>query len=102
MQILLPKSIGAFTAEIIEVISNTQLRVKREFGGDSGDGTTKIKERLEALHASGIEGLEFKRIPHVDQAETYQHVYEALSHGGCITIFPEGILFFENLCFRVS
>ena len=91
MQILLPKSVGAFTAEVAEVLSDTQLRIKRDFGGDSGSGTMRIREKLEELRANGVEGLEFKKIPHVDQAETYQHVYEALSHGGCITIFPEGI-----------
>lgn len=90
MQILLPKAVGAFSAEVIEVLSDTQLRIKREFGGDSGKGTGKIREKLAELRTNGVEGTEFKRIPHVDQAETYQYVYEALNNSGSIAIFPEG------------
>ncbi|KIP09126.1 hypothetical protein PHLGIDRAFT_116689 [Phlebiopsis gigantea 11061_1 CR5-6] len=90
VQILLPKYAGAFSAEVVNVLSDTQLRIKREFGGDSGKGTGKIREKLAELRANGVEGTEFKRIPHVDQAETFQYVYEALNNNGSIAIFPEG------------
>ena len=33
MQIMLPKSVNSALAEVLEVISDTELRVKREFGG---------------------------------------------------------------------
>lgn len=90
MQIMLPKSAGAFVAEVTEVLSDDRLRIKREFGGESGKGTARIREKLVELRASGQEGLEFKKIPYVNNEETYQYVYEALSNEGCIAIFPEG------------
>ncbi|KAI0341694.1 glycerol-3-phosphate O-acyltransferase [Trametopsis cervina] len=91
MQILLPKSVGSTVAEITEVISDTQLRIKKEFGGETtGKGTARIRARLEELKAEGKQGLEFKKLPYIDQTETYRDVYEALNAGGCIGIFPEG------------
>ena len=52
MQILLPKSVGSTAAEVTEVISDTQLRVKKEFGGETtGKGTAKIRAKL-----GGVEG----------------------------------------------
>lgn len=93
MQILLPKSVGSTSAEVTEVISDTELRVKKEFGGETtGKGTARIRVKLEQLKAEGKQGLEFKKLPHVDQTETFKHVYEALNDGECICIFPEGKL----------
>ncbi|KAH8697621.1 putative glycerol-3-phosphate acyltransferase Sct1 [Talaromyces proteolyticus] len=44
--------------------------------------------------ASGIpndfQGSKFKYAPHVDQTGVYKAVFERLSHGGCLGIFPEG------------
>lgn len=90
MQIMLPKSVNWALAEVDEVISDTQLRVKKEFGGDSGKGTARIREKLKEIQANGQVGFDFKKLPHVDQAEMYHHVYECLKNGGCIGIFPEG------------
>ena len=91
MQILLPKSVGSTAAEVTEVISDTQLRVKKEFGGETtGKGTAKIRAKLGELKAEGKEGLQFKKLPHIDQTETFKHVYQALNAGECICIFPEG------------
>ena len=91
MQILLPKSVGSTAAEVTEVISDTQLRVKKEFGGETtGKGTAKIRAKLGELKAEGKEGLQFKNLPHIDQTETFKHVYQALNAGECICIFPEG------------
>ncbi|KAJ3539417.1 hypothetical protein NM688_g6363 [Phlebia brevispora] len=90
MQIMLPKTVNYALAEVVEVISDTELRIKKEFGGESGKGTARVREKLKELEAEGVEGLEFKRLPHVDQAEMYHYVYECLRHGGCIGIFPEG------------
>lgn len=92
MQILLPKTVSYAIAEVAEIISDTQLRIKKEFGGDSGKRTAKIKEKITELRRDGQVGLEFKTLPYVDQQQMYQHVYESLKHGGSIGIFPEGVI----------
>lgn len=90
MQIMFPKSVNSAAAEVVEVISDTQLRVKKEFGGDKGKGTARIREKLQELADEGVLGLEYKKLPYVDQTEMYQHVYRCLNQGGSIGIFPEG------------
>jgi len=90
MQIMLPKSVNSAVAEVIEVISDTELRVKKEFGGDSGKGTTRIRETIAAGGESGNKGLAFKVLPFINQQEMYRGVYQKLKEGGCIGIFPEG------------
>jgi len=90
MQIMLPKSVGSVVAEVVEVISDTELRIKKEFGGESGKGTMRIREKQKELQAEGQTGFDFKKMPHVDQQEMYHHVYQCLTEGGCIGIFPEG------------
>ena len=87
---MLPKSVNWAVAEVVEVISDTQLRIKKEFGGDSGKGTARIREKQKEAEAAGLAGLDFKKLPHVDQGEMYHHVYQCLENGGCIGIFPEG------------
>ncbi|CAK5276728.1 unnamed protein product [Mycena citricolor] len=86
MQIMLSKTAGSAFAEVAEVISDTELRIKKEFGTDAGKSTDKIRDALE----EDSSGLDFKRLPHVDQQEMYQHVYDCLNRGGSIGIFPEG------------
>lgn len=93
MQIMLPKTVNTAVAEVDEVISDTEMRIKREFGGESGKTTNRIREKISELQAEGKDGLEFKTLPWVDQQQMYQHVYQCLKDGGCIGIFPEGILF---------
>ncbi|KAF5315645.1 hypothetical protein D9611_004666 [Ephemerocybe angulata] len=90
MQILLPKSVNSAVAEVSEVISDTELKIKREFGGESGKGTTRIREKVSELKQNGVSGLDYKKMPFVDQQEMYRHVYQALRDGGSIGIFPEG------------
>ncbi|THH01423.1 hypothetical protein EW026_g1269 [Hermanssonia centrifuga] len=90
MQIMLPKSVGSLVAEVVEVKSDVELRIKKEFGGDSGKGTTFVREKIEGLQAEKLQGVGFKILPYVDQQDTYHHVYECLKVGGCIVIFPEG------------
>lgn len=87
MQIMLPKSVGSVAAEISEVLSDTEMRIKREFGG-----TTRIREKLAELKKEGTNGLEFKKLAYIDQSEMYRHVYDCLKRGGGIGIFPEGLL----------
>ncbi|KAI0093631.1 glycerol-3-phosphate O-acyltransferase [Irpex rosettiformis] len=90
MQIMLPKSVHSAVAEVVEVISDTRLKIKKEFGGEAGKGTARIREKQKEAEAAGTPGLEFKKLPHVDQGEMYHHVYKCLEDGGCIGIFPEG------------
>jgi glycerol-3-phosphate O-acyltransferase/dihydroxyacetone phosphate acyltransferase len=71
----------------VEVLSNTQARVKKEFSGDGSKRTAKIRE---LITSNRHQGLEFQVLPYVDQEEMYQHVYQTLKEGGCIGIFPEG------------
>jgi glycerol-3-phosphate O-acyltransferase/dihydroxyacetone phosphate acyltransferase len=97
MQIMLPKYLNSLVAEVSEVISDTQLKIKREFGGESGKGTTRIREKISELQQEGLKGLEFQRLPFVDQQEMYRYVYQCLKKGGSIGIFPEGV-FHKWLC----
>ncbi|KAJ8594325.1 glycerol-3-phosphate O-acyltransferase [Rhizopogon salebrosus TDB-379] len=90
MQIMLPKSLNSLAAEVVEVISDTELRIKKEFGGESGRGTIRIREKLAEGREDGKNGLEFKVLPFIDQQEMYRGVYKRLKEGGCIGIFPEG------------
>lgn len=87
MQVMLGKSLGSATAEIVEIISDTEARLKKEFGGESGKGTAKF---LETIKEKNIQGVEYKILPFVDQGVMYAAVYERLKQGGCIGIFPEG------------
>lgn len=83
MHITLPKSLHSLSAEVLEVISDTELRLKAEFGKDDGKSTEFIRENMEG-------GIEFKKVPFIDQQEMYRHVYQCLKQGGAIGIFPEG------------
>ncbi|KAF8323193.1 glycerol-3-phosphate O-acyltransferase [Clavulina sp. PMI_390] len=86
----LPKSVGSVAADIEEIISDTELRIKREFSSDSGKGTAKIRKKLETILASGEKGLTFKVLPYINQERIYRYVYDQLNNNGCIGIFPEG------------
>ncbi|CAK5277709.1 unnamed protein product, partial [Mycena citricolor] len=89
MQLMLAKSLGSPIAEVAEIVSDTELRIKKEFGG--GKGTGRIREKVEELRAAGEDGgLQYKCMPFVDQQEMYQYVYNSLNEGGSIGIFPEG------------
>ncbi|KAH7889725.1 glycerol-3-phosphate O-acyltransferase [Phlebopus sp. FC_14] len=90
MQIMLPKSVSSAVAEVLEVISDTELRIKKEFGGETGKGTARIREKLAEAETEGRVGLQFKTLPFIDQQDMYRGVYQRLKEGGCIGIFPEG------------
>jgi len=89
--IVLPK-IGNQTpsTEIAEILSPTELKLKKPF---------KTPEALEMLTGSSppgepesgdSKGTTFKVAPYVDQSKVYEEVFNELSAGGCIGIFPEG------------
>ncbi|KAJ7444605.1 hypothetical protein B0H11DRAFT_2290705 [Mycena galericulata] len=85
MQIMLPKSLDSAAAEVLEVISDTELKIKKEFGTTEGEKSTdKLREATET------QGVEFRKLPFVDQQDMYRHVYDCLNRGGSIGIFPEG------------
>ncbi|KAE9404277.1 glycerol-3-phosphate O-acyltransferase [Gymnopus androsaceus JB14] len=95
MQILLGKVVNHAIAEVVEVVSDTELRIKQEFSITSGSGegtsTTLLREKVAELRATGRPtGLEFKKLPYINQQEIYRYVYERLKQGGSIGIFPEG------------
>jgi len=91
---MLSKSLGFGIAEVVEVISDTEVKVKKEFGGESGKTTSKFRERVQEIKESeNIDGLEFKILPYINQADMYGYVYRRLTEGGSIAIFPEGIPF---------
>ncbi|KAI1613050.1 glycerol-3-phosphate acyltransferase Sct1 [Exophiala viscosa] len=88
--VVLPKVNGqAPSTEIAEIISSTEIRLKKPF---------KTPEALEFLtkgeatedDGDGSRGTSFKVAPFVDQTKVYNAVFEELDAGGCIGIFPEG------------
>ena len=86
-QVMLSKSLNFAVAEVVEVVSDTELRIKKEFGGENGKGTARFREAVKESESGGVT---YKALPFVDQQEMYGHVYQRLKEGGCIGIFPEG------------
>lgn len=68
---------GPQTASIEEILGPTSLRLKKPFA-------------YALSNDPGRKGASFKIAPHVDQSQMFNAVYEELSNGGCIGIFPEG------------
>lgn len=88
-QIMLSKALNSATAEVTEVLSDTEVRVKKEFGGEKG--TSRFRQKVAELKSEGGNGLdEWKSLPYVDQGVMFRHVYQSLKEGGIIGIFPEG------------
>ena len=83
-QIVLDKETGYATGEVVEILSDTEVRLKKELQGDNVDKALRGELR-------GKEpGAAYKCLPYVDQKEMYASVYECLSNGKCLGIFPEG------------
>ncbi|KAG1144350.1 hypothetical protein G6F37_006327 [Rhizopus arrhizus] len=57
--------------EVVQIISDTELTIKKEL--------TKDEERAT-----------YKCVPRIEQEAVYQHVHDELNNRKCITIFPEG------------
>ena len=91
MQIMLPKSVGSPVAEVTQIISDTELKIKRVFGGETGKVTSRIREKTDELRTQGVDGMDFQRLPFVDQQEAFRLVYQRLTEGKYIGIFPEGL-----------
>ncbi|ODV76781.1 uncharacterized protein CANTADRAFT_57598 [Suhomyces tanzawaensis NRRL Y-17324] len=74
--VALPQSLGA--SEVSEVISDTELRIRKEF---------KLSQQINTLLANGTS---YKCADKVNQKDVYNMVFKHLSNGNCIGIFPEG------------
>lgn len=90
MQIMLPKSVGSSVAEVVAVLSDTRLKIRKEFSG-----TAKVRDKISEAQNAGQHGLAYKRLAFVDQNEMYHHVYQCLTQGGAICIFPEGMPLYQ-------
>jgi glycerol-3-phosphate O-acyltransferase/dihydroxyacetone phosphate acyltransferase len=95
--LVMPKVKGeAANAEISEIVSRTEMRLKKGFGGNIAinqltgrklvipDGKTAQNMPKE------FTGTPFRIAPKIDQAGVYQFVSDTLGLGGCIGMFPEG------------
>lgn len=88
----------AANAEILEILGNEKIRLKKEFKGDVAlrQLTGKPLEGEDGVESGGAEkgeefhGISFKTAPKVDQSQVYDAVFERLQSGGCVGIFPEG------------
>lgn len=100
-QIVLPKWTGYASAEVVEVISDTELKIKKELKDERAKDALSGKKppSKKTGSASGTasptqphsaEGTEYQCLPFVDQTQMYASVYEKLAQGGCLGIFPEG------------
>ena len=87
------------STEIAEIISDTEIRLKKPFktpealemltGREDFDESGKLANG-QANGVAHYEGTPFKVAPHVDQRQVYDVVFELLESGGCVGIFPEG------------
>ncbi|KAN0059865.1 Glycerol-3-phosphate/dihydroxyacetone phosphate acyltransferase [Thecaphora frezii] len=100
-QVMLPKSTGYASAEVVEVISDTEIRIKKEFKDQravealKGKAPAQPSRATDADAAENIQhadgpGCKYQCLPFVDQTQMYSSVYEKLAEGGCLGIFPEG------------
>ena len=89
----------AANAEIAEIHSNEEIRLKKDFKGDVAIGQLTGRreengdihqENGEAKKAIDFRGTRYKTAPKVDQSKVYDAVFERLQAGGCVGIFPEG------------
>lgn len=100
--LLVLPTINGVTAntEILEVISSEELRLKKPFKGQAAmkqlTGRDDIDDSGKFLDTSvkgakeGFGGSRFKTAPKVDQTQVYDAVFDRLSAGGAVGIFPEG------------
>lgn len=99
MQIMLSKAVNSSVAEVVEVISDTLLRIKSEFHSETEKSTKLFREMAEEAKSQGIDGLTFKTLPYVDQNEMYRDVYHRLRDGHCVAVYPEGVLILQDVVY---
>ncbi|EHL01736.1 putative Uncharacterized acyltransferase [Glarea lozoyensis 74030] len=99
--LVLPSVNGtAANAEVAEVISAEEIRLKKPFKGATAmkqltgredvDEKGNFKDETVQGPIPGFEGIKYKTAPKVDQTEVYDAVFDRLSAGGAVGIFPEG------------
>lgn len=94
---------SAASADILEIHSATELKIKKEFKGPDAVKQLTGREDVndegkimnggggeESAPAKGFEGCTFKTAPKIDQTKVYDAVFHRLSEGECVCIFPEG------------
>ncbi|ODV98054.1 hypothetical protein PACTADRAFT_27232, partial [Pachysolen tannophilus NRRL Y-2460] len=79
--ISLPNSLGS--AEIEKIISDTELILRKDFKYANSKNAETAKEIL-------VNGTTFKTAAKIDQSQVYAKVFQHLSKGNCLGIFPEG------------
>jgi len=101
--IVLPsvKNVAANT-EIAEVMSATEIRLKKPFKGTvalkqltgrgikEGDSEIDDKAQEQILAGRTDKGTKFRVAPKIDQSKVYDAVFDRLANGGSVGIFPEG------------
>jgi glycerol-3-phosphate O-acyltransferase/dihydroxyacetone phosphate acyltransferase len=94
--LVLPSVKGtAANAEILEIKGPEEIRLKKPFKGVAINQLTGRELVVPDGKTAGamkgeFKGTPFKVAPKVDQTLVYDAVFEKLSSGGCIGIFPEG------------
>lgn len=80
---MLPKPLGSGTAAVVQVLSDTEVRIKSPF-------PTNDRIETQALTDALAKGTDFTAVPYLDQSTMYQQVYERLLLSESVGIFPEG------------
>ena len=96
--IVLPTHNGtAANTEILEIVSDDEIKLKKEFKSDIAIRQLTGKPIETNGDVNGIQdkkanfkGTSYKLAPKVDQSKVYDEVFERLQAGGCVGIFPEG------------
>lgn len=99
--LVLPSVNGtAANAEIEEVINAEEIRLKKPFKGQAAmqqltgrediDSNGKFTDENVKGGPEGFTGSKYKTAPKVDQTQVYDAVFDRLSAGGAVGIFPEG------------
>ena len=99
--LVLPSVNGtAANAEVAEVLSAEEIMLKKPFKGATAMAQLTGREDIDDKGKStdqnangpskGFEGIKYKTAPKVDQTEVYDAVFDRLSAGGAVGIFPEG------------
>ncbi len=99
--LVLPSVNGtAANAEIAQVISAEELKLKKPLKGQAAmmqmtgredvDKDGKITDQSIKGNAPEFQGTKYKLAPKVDQTQVYDAVFDRLSAGGAVGIFPEG------------
>ncbi|TIA75270.1 hypothetical protein E3P91_00530 [Wallemia ichthyophaga] len=85
MSIALPSSLGGASAEVVDILNDSHLILKKDLSKPQAISALKAINPTTTTQA-----IKYKVMPHIDQHSMYKAVYDRLEDGGCIGIFPEG------------